>query len=114
MDAFVVGLVILVLVCTVALFIFFAKAYICQIRFFRHLKTSDYKQWRSLRSLGDGKFVGAANFDKLRAYLKSNTGEEDLKVLRFKDELRFCFRMLKIIGLSIVVDVAVIFVCTVF
>ena len=114
MDTFVVGLVILVLVCTAALFIFFAKAYICQIRLSRHLKDSDYKQWRYLRSFGDGKFVGAANFDKLRAYLKSSDGEEDLKILRFKDELRFCFRMLKIIGLSIAVDIAIIFVCTVF
>lgn len=114
MDSFLLALIIFLFVCIVVLYGFFAKAYVFQIKLSRHLKNTDYNQWRYLRSFGNGKYVGAANFEKLREYLKSDDGEEDLRVLRFKDEMRFCFRMLKIIGFSIVVDIAIIFVYTVF
>jgi len=114
MDIFLLALIIFLLICIAILYGFFAKAYICHLRFFKYLKEADYAEWRRLRSLGSGKYVGAQNFDKLLTYIKSNAGEEDLKILRFKDEMRFCFRMLKIIGLSILVDIVIIFFYTTF
>lgn len=114
MDTFLGSLLVALLGCVIAAYVFFAKAFVCQTKLFRYLKAEHYEQWRHLRSFGNGKYVGGVNFERTRAYLKSSDGEEDLKVLRFKDELRFCLRVIKVMILTMVVDIAFVFVYTVF
>jgi len=93
-----------------ALFVVFFYAWVCQGFFFAYLRATNTPLWKSLNPMG----TGTVNLGLFWLFLKNDMGEENPRVLRYKNTLRGCVRLLKIIGIGLVVNIALICVCAIF